>query len=183
MENRRSKMTKRMLKEALAEELTENDLKYVSVRTICERADLHRSTFYLHYETIEDLIKEYTEEVMSKVWNPSENSIISDEQRYREALTYILSNPNLFHCLLKTGLYHSYIMEQYSKLDFDNDPSLKKIDKNIMMLLSAYTVSGMEQMLLWILEHPEHPYSFDDIVKATVEMNDHAQAIISQLSH
>ncbi|MEE8717164.1 MAG: TetR/AcrR family transcriptional regulator [Coriobacteriales bacterium] len=44
--------------EAFLELLGEKDFPYVTVKEICARAGVNRSTFYLHYETIEDLLTE-----------------------------------------------------------------------------------------------------------------------------
>ena len=47
--------------EALLALLEEKDLDYITVKEICRRADVNRSTFYLHYETIADLVDEALE--------------------------------------------------------------------------------------------------------------------------
>lgn len=38
--------------------LEKKDLAYITVKEICEKAGVNRSTFYLHYETINDLLGE-----------------------------------------------------------------------------------------------------------------------------
>ena len=38
--------------------LEKKDFEYISVKEICEKASVNRSTFYLHYETIGDLLEE-----------------------------------------------------------------------------------------------------------------------------
>ena len=47
--------------EALIALLEEKDLEYITVKEICRRAGVNRSTFYLHYETIADLVDETLE--------------------------------------------------------------------------------------------------------------------------
>jgi len=47
--------------EALVDILREKGLEYVTVKEICEKAGVNRSTFYLHYETIDDLLTECVE--------------------------------------------------------------------------------------------------------------------------
>lgn len=44
--------------EALLELLEKKDLAYITVKEICEKAGVNRSTFYLHYETLDDLLTE-----------------------------------------------------------------------------------------------------------------------------
>lgn len=47
--------------EALIALLEEKDLEYITVKEICRQAGVNRSTFYLHYETIADLVNEALE--------------------------------------------------------------------------------------------------------------------------
>ena len=44
--------------EAFLELLSRKSFAYLSVKEICEKAGVNRSTFYLHYETIGDLLNE-----------------------------------------------------------------------------------------------------------------------------
>ena len=45
-----------LMDQALVELLKEKDFKYISVKEICAKAGVNRTTFYLHYETIADLL-------------------------------------------------------------------------------------------------------------------------------
>ena len=49
--------------EALLALLEEKDLEYITVKELCRQAGVNRSTFYLHYETISDLVNETLEMV------------------------------------------------------------------------------------------------------------------------
>lgn len=44
--------------EAFLELLGKKDFSYITVKELCEAAGVNRSTFYLHYETMEDLLSE-----------------------------------------------------------------------------------------------------------------------------
>lgn len=46
---------------AFLELLEQKDFEYITVKEICKRAGVNRSTFYLHYETISDLLSESVE--------------------------------------------------------------------------------------------------------------------------
>lgn len=50
---------------AFIELLEIKDFEYITVKEICERAGVNRSTFYLHYETIADLLEETTEYILN----------------------------------------------------------------------------------------------------------------------
>ena len=52
--------------EAFLELLEKKDLAYITVKEICEKAGVNRSTFYLHYETVSDLLVECTQYIIDK---------------------------------------------------------------------------------------------------------------------
>lgn len=58
--------TAALFDEALICLLGEKNIEYISVKEICHKAGVNRSTFYLHYETIEDLLDECMEYVNDK---------------------------------------------------------------------------------------------------------------------
>ena len=52
--------------EALITLLEKKDFSYITVKEICERAGVNRSTFYLHYENTSDLLRETTRYIIDK---------------------------------------------------------------------------------------------------------------------
>lgn len=55
-----------LMDEALLQLLEKKDYDYITVKEICEKAGVNRSTFYLHYETVNDLLKESLSYIFSK---------------------------------------------------------------------------------------------------------------------
>lgn len=66
MKNRRSIMTKKMIEDSFYELLEKNPVEKISVKSLCDNADINRSTFYLHYQTIEDLVDEIEQTLINK---------------------------------------------------------------------------------------------------------------------
>lgn len=52
--------------EALIALLEKKDFEYITIKEICDRAGVNRSTFYLHYENTADLLKETTRYIIDK---------------------------------------------------------------------------------------------------------------------
>ena len=50
--------TAHLMNEALLILLEKKNYEFITVKEICEKAGVNRSTFYLHYETMEDLLAE-----------------------------------------------------------------------------------------------------------------------------
>ncbi len=53
--------TAALMDKAFLELLNTKDFEYITVKEICQKAGVNRSTFYLHYETIGDLLDESIE--------------------------------------------------------------------------------------------------------------------------
>ena len=66
--------------EALIECLAKKDFAYITVKEICEKAGVNRSTFYLHYETVADLLRECVEYTNNKCFERY-SSQLADVQR------------------------------------------------------------------------------------------------------
>ena len=66
-ENRRTQMTKKILKDSLLELLEQQDIQKISIRSLCELADLNRSTFYKYYESQYDLLKEMENDLLNQI--------------------------------------------------------------------------------------------------------------------
>ncbi|MGN0316542.1 MAG: TetR/AcrR family transcriptional regulator [Lachnospira sp.] len=65
--------------EAFMEILEHKDFEYISVKEICEKAGVNRSTFYLHYETVNDLLEEsvcHMNEKFLEYFSHSDNAIV-----------------------------------------------------------------------------------------------------------
>lgn len=56
-EDRRVRKTKKAIQDVFCEMTKENRLNEITVKELCARADINKSTFYLHYRDIYDLAK------------------------------------------------------------------------------------------------------------------------------
>ncbi len=61
--DRRVKKTKKQLRQALMDLMTEKPSKSISVRELAERADINRGTFYIHYQDVNDLLQRLEDEM------------------------------------------------------------------------------------------------------------------------
>jgi len=65
-ENRRTKMTKLLFRTALTELMQEKSFAKITVKDICDRADLNRTTFYKHYNDQEDILNEIETDLIDR---------------------------------------------------------------------------------------------------------------------
>ncbi len=55
------------MNEALLSLLEKKDYQYITVKEICQTAGVNRSTFYLHYDSVDDLLRETLEMTMERL--------------------------------------------------------------------------------------------------------------------
>ena len=67
-----------LMDEALILLLDKKEYTFITVKEICEKAGVNRSTFYLHYETIDDLLSETIKYIGENIRHQYENEQVID---------------------------------------------------------------------------------------------------------
>lgn len=95
--DRRVRRTRELLTNALVALLQEKSLHEITVKELCDVADINRGTFYLHYKDINDM----TEQLENDILNQYETLL----KRY--APSELAQNPYdiLYHLILFTDAY------------------------------------------------------------------------------
>jgi AcrR family transcriptional regulator len=136
-ENRKSRYSKMVMRESIMELMKEKSILSVSVKDICDLADISRSTFYDHYKDQYDLLKQIEDETLAyfeDMLNRYKDKQTKKEtgQMVEEMLTYIANNGNTIHVLLsengdltfqKKLLYHFIMHNQITKYFSENQQS------------------------------------------------------------
>ncbi len=68
MENRRVKYTKEIIKSEFFKLMTVKPIDKITVREVCEKADVNRGTFYRYYTDLYELYEITTEETLQKAY-------------------------------------------------------------------------------------------------------------------
>jgi len=99
-ENQRVRLSKKLLKESLLYLLQKNNIHTISVREICDGAEINRTTFYKYYGSQYDLLKDMENDVLAEI----DRYLSGDEKpsNYIEQITSILCyiNKNIDLCRL-----------------------------------------------------------------------------------
>lgn len=63
--DRRVKKTRKQLQDGFTALLIEKSIKEITVKELCDKVDLNRGTFYLHYKDIYDMAKQMEDELFN----------------------------------------------------------------------------------------------------------------------
>lgn len=79
-ENRKVRYTKMVLQDSLIELMKEKPISKITIKALCEKADINRSTFYAHYTDQFDLLRTIEDETISWLKEVAKSLIIETKQ-------------------------------------------------------------------------------------------------------
>ena len=159
--NRRTIITKKILKEALLELLATKSISKITIKEICDLSDMSRSTFYLHYQDQFALLEDIEKEVLEKTF---ENlNIASSEIQTLDSivsfLSYVKSNSDTFGILLcqpENLHFQKLIMDQVSTFVRSSLPTFFD-DKKDAVYFSFIMHGSLNVIVDWINSDYELP--------------------------
>lgn len=103
--NHSSKKTKTLIRNTFAELIKENqELNKVTVSELVKRADINRSTFYNHYDSIYDVAEEFESEVIQVLFENNQK-LESKEDVFEyldNVMKYLKENEEIYRLLLSS---------------------------------------------------------------------------------
>lgn len=183
MENRKVKLTKRLIKESMIELLKEKSIDKITVKELAERADINRSTFYTHYCDVYAVMEEMANDFISHIpFSEGKNEMTAEE--IEKSFVYCCQNKDLCIALLKNGYYKKYLFEK-SKEIFEKgtlqNGKMKDADEEIYLAMVSYTCSGMEGFLIYCLEN-EVNISAESFGKIFYSIDEYCRNVVVEFS-
>ncbi len=160
MENQRIRLTKRMLKEALARLLDQKSIDKITVYELCSEAEINRTTFYKYYGSPLNLLEDMQADFLHEL----ENSLRENDHPISllNILTYIDTHRTSCRALLRSasdsGFLHkilslSLITQQLEEQFAPRYTGFRKEYATEFVVFGSYSV-----IKKWLLsEQPEPP--------------------------
>lgn len=153
-ENRRTKLTKLLLKESLLHLMETKPINKITVTEICKGADLNRGTFYTHYLDAYDLLEQIQLELFSEVTEAVDKLLkknVPSSIIIKEIFELILKNKNLCKVILSENgdkaFLKSIINLTREKIISDWMETYQYPNVRDLELLYIYTSSGIVGIL------------------------------------
>lgn len=133
-DNPRVIRTKSYLKEALIELLKTTPFENITIKAICQKAAVNRSTFYAYYSCPRDLIDEIESDILSKLpdYDPSDHKPFLDS--IIPFMQYIKDNADAFRILLSSSADTAFgeqivsaVMDKYDEFTSMSDQAEKEM--------------------------------------------------------
>lgn len=174
--NQRTRFSKLLFKNALMDLLKEKgSVAKISVRELCDRAELNRSTFYAHYNEPNDLLMEVetelldaTEEHLKKI---GEENDAGAHKYILSFLQYIKQNDKQFRTLLSDSAdpkFRSRFMQQ-SIIQFVENLRIE-LPKELEQYIFSYILNGSTGIIIqWI--RSDYAVNENEIVNLLFSIN------------
>ncbi|MFV0343182.1 MAG: TetR/AcrR family transcriptional regulator [Anaerocolumna sp.] len=131
--DRRVKYTKMVIKDSLVKLLQQKPMSKITIKELCELADINRATFYAHYTDQYDLLQKIEEELVEDITKylshyNIKNSLMESVDMLEKILEYIKENYELIDLLLDTNGDIKFHQEIIKILGYGNFKSLTSFE-------------------------------------------------------
>lgn len=127
--NQRIKLTKMLLKNSLTEMLQTQSIYHISIRELCEKADINRSTFYKYYGSQFDLLEEMESDLLEAMeYFLSQQTDLKNTTVLEHILKYLEENIDFVRLLINSNVDPTFANKLFSLTPIQN--MLKDVFEN-----------------------------------------------------
>ena len=143
--DRRIEKTRQGIREAFMSARAKKPLEKLTVKELCQAAQINKSTFYVHYKDIYDLSDKIESEIISSIVNSVENAefFFEDPKKFTESLSEAYAAHDSLISAIFSGTRSERLPEKIEEvlkeILFSKHPEYKDIpEKNILLTYSVY---------------------------------------------
>jgi AcrR family transcriptional regulator len=181
VEDRRIRKTKKALEQGLIELLTEKEIHKITIKELTERVDIHRGTFYVHYEDIYSLYRSIEDKVLRDITillTIEYSTVIEGTTNfYRSLLTYVLDNRDLCRLLFQESenayvtkalhqLASEFILNHWKELKNTNVDNMRKLFYTQFYLTGFFSIVSK-----WISD--DYSCSIDELIMIIADLDEY----------
>jgi AcrR family transcriptional regulator len=165
--NRKTRYTQMVLRDSLMESMKEKPITKITIKELCEKADINRTTFYAHYRDQYDLLKQIEEETLGSIEDMLNK--YDDKRSKREVLEmvekileFIAGNSSSLQVLLSENgdigfqkkLFRHFMLKEQVMRYFPK----KSIGEETKEYWSVYVINGAVGLVQhWLKENMSIP--------------------------
>ena len=168
--NAKSQATHALIKEAFLSLSQQKDAEKISIREICDAAQINRSSFYLHFTDLYDLIdeveKDMTRQIESILLQAFEHKNMPMRDVFTSFFVFLREHQSFFRAyyqhrrgavqsldLTKTEPFRSYIIHAGHQFGFESE---REIQYHSLFFTAGFSAIMEEWLLSGCMESPEY---------------------------
>jgi len=144
--DRRVKYTRMVIKESFIDLLEKKDISRITIKEICENADINRATFYAHYSDQYDLLRKIEDEFLDNIRDYLDEL---DQKIYKE--NPVLLVEKIFEYIKENAKLCKLLLSERGGLNFQ---------KRVMVLVYDTIINELSGITRITKEDADYVYSF-----------------------
>ncbi|WP_010305062.1 TetR/AcrR family transcriptional regulator [Kurthia senegalensis] len=163
--------TKKMLKEAVIQLLEEGiPREKLTIQKVTSKAQLNRTTYYLHYKDITDLLDSLTLELVEELSAQIRSLRTTKDQRVQllQLLDYLYDQRKYILLLFQKNEFETLLFDQFHKLILIRREDAEK--KREGLVASDIRTASLIGIVMWWLKHGLR-YSSEHIATEIIKMH------------
>ena len=172
--NKKSQQSRQKIKDALSN-IIKNKEYQVGIKYLCEMANINRTTFYSHYDSVEDVLYEMCGTYIKKAYKIFVNTNIPYKERIKQSLMFLYQNGDFFYYAFNKLHNIEYCIMQILEemLMVENPEETKKAKLSLAFIVSGFVGVGKLYFTnFW--ESQTNKFTLDevgDILSATINQD------------
>lgn len=156
--DRRIEKTEKAFINALFHFLKEKELNKITVKELCEYADMNRGTFYLHYYDIYDLMDKAEQKMIDMMFDDIPEISVSLPGNILSTFEYIKNHKDEYKVLMTSHNVNGFINKLSKKIIASSKQKILEtligVDEKIIENVTFFYVGGAVALLYgWVVEN------------------------------
>lgn len=157
-ENRRVQHTRNALRSALLALLAEKPVTNVTVTDVCAHAGVNRSTFYLHYKDVYDLLEHMENDLIAEMLSTFSDAPDTDPQAHIADMLRVVAKHHALCRAILSGRGNPQFIQRLGQQSRDGFLShwhtlLPQASERLLILIYSFTINGASAVVeQWLLE-------------------------------
>ena len=172
--NKKSQQSKQKIKDALSTLIKDKEYQ-VSVKYLCEVAKINRTTFYSHFDSVEEVLYDMCGSYIKKAYKIFINTNTPYKERIKQSLMFLYQNGDFFYYVFnKLHNIESCIMQILEdEIKMESPEREKKSKLSLAFIVSGFVGIGKLYFTnFW--ESQRNKFTLDevgDILSATINQD------------
>ena len=165
-EDKRSRKTIKAIQDALLRMLAEKRLSDIKIVDLCKNADINRTTFYLHFESTEQVLLSIREEIVKRIFDSYKGNsffyTLEHPLGFLTTCTEVISSYDGFENFVRNSSEAAYFLEKLKKCfaarayaDFVNENAGS--DDHAFYIIDFMTAGMLDVFSAWLRSEQETP--------------------------
>ncbi len=164
--DKRSRKTVKAIQDALLQMLSEKNLSDIKIIELCRRADINRTTFYLHFDNTDDVLRSIREEIVERIFTQYQGEsflyTMEHPMNFLMTCTQVIASYEGFERFVRLSREAVYFLEELkkcfaSKVYDDFKSEYPHCNGASFYIINFITAGTFDMFIVWLRSDQSYP--------------------------